>query len=679
VSCGGRALALLKRHGPTAFGLMLLIAALYVVQREFRSLAWADIRAALQATPAAALWAAAGFTFLAYLILTAYDRLGSVYAGHPVSYARTSLASFVAYTLANNLGFATVSGAAVRYRFYAAWGMPPVAIAKVVAFTSLTFGLGGFALGGLVLVFEPEVLPFFREGTPRWAMQAVGILLWGIVGAYVMLARFVPRFRLFGHQIELPGLRMALTQTLLASADVAATALIFWALLPPVPGLTFLHFLGIYVAAYTAGIAANLPGGIGVFDGAILFGLSGQVPTPQIVGALMLFRLYYYIVPLFLAGLLFAGFELSQRRHMLERLGPARGVAISFEVPAMAALTALAGLALLVIGAVPVKPIAPDGLFGLLAEAGSHFAASVVGSLLLVAAYGLTRRLAIAWWAGLVLLTHGVIITWARGEPAWLVAAFIVIAALLGATRPAFYRRARLTSEPLTREAALALAATAICGLTLAFVAYHGAYGEWSWWGLVLSAEVPPTLRFTVGMAAILLLVAAGWLLRPARLPVLAYDAAVREKLAALGAWAPAEGGADGAVFGEAGRAGFAFVKRDGIWLALGDPAGEARDRISAIWRFRDICAQEGVDPAFFGVGPGLLRVYADIGLTAFPLAGEEGEPRFLACQAERDLASLLPLLPGGGAAPAALATPAPRGHSTAGRPYSEEPPCASP
>lgn len=646
MSIGARALALAKRHGPTAFGLLLLCGALYVVQREFRSLSWHDILGSLRAMPAAALWKASGFTLLAYVILTAYDRLGSVYAGHPVSYLRTSLASFCAYSLANNLGFATVSGAAVRYRFYAAWGLPPVAIAKVVAFTSLTFGLGGFALGGAVLMFEPDVLPFFGDGAPRWAMQAVGALLWCIVGAYILLARFVPHFRMFGHQIDLPGFRMALAQTALASADVGVTALIFWALLPAAEGLTFLHFLGIYIAALSAGIAANVPGGIGVFDGAILFGLSGHLPASEAVGALLLFRLFYYIVPLFLAGLMFAGFEVSQRRHILERLAPERGVAISFEGPAMAGLAAIAAVTLIFIGALPPKPNVLDGVFDLLDDASSHLAASVVGSLLLVSAYGLLRRLTIAWWAAVLLLLNGAAITWLRGEPWWLTGLFLLQAALFTAFRPAFYRRARLLAEPLSAEALGALAAGAICGLTLAMVAYSGRYADMSWWGVVLSAEAPPSLRFAVGLAAVLLLVAAARLLRPARVPALPYDAAVRERLLALGAMAPVECGADGAVFGEAGRAGFAFVRRGGIWLGLGDPAGEERDRVSAIWRFRDICDQAGVRPAFWRVGPGLLRVYADIGLTAFALEAEGSMPRYLACRAEQDLEALLPLLP---------------------------------
>jgi phosphatidylglycerol lysyltransferase len=180
----------------------------------------------------------------------------------------------------------------------------------------------------------------------------------------------------------------------------------------------------------------------------------------------------------------------------------------------------------------------------------------------------------------------------------------------------------------------------------LTTVAYQGEYADLSWWGLVMAGEVPASLRFAVGLAGVLLLVAAVRMLRPARPPALPYTEALRDTLAGFGALAPAPGGADGAVLGDGGRAGFAFVKRDGIWLALGDPGGEERDRVSAIWRFRDICEREGVDPAFWSVGPSLLRVYADIGLTAFPLAAANGQRRYLACRAERDLDALLPLLP---------------------------------
>ena len=202
-----------------------------------------------------------GLTVLAYLVLAAYDKLGSAYAGRPVSWPKSLLASFCGYSLAHNLGFAAVSGAAVRYRLYSAWGLTPLEIAKVVGFTSLTFGLGGMALGGLVLVIEPEVVPWFGTHLPHWALQALALPLWGVVIAYVVLSRFTRHVRIFRHEIDLPSPRMALMQTMLATVDVAMTAAIFYTLLPPAEGLTFLRFVGIYLAAYAVGIAATCRAG----------------------------------------------------------------------------------------------------------------------------------------------------------------------------------------------------------------------------------------------------------------------------------------------------------------------------------------------------------------------------------------------------------------------------------
>ena len=640
-------LPVLKRHGMTVFGLILLVVAIFVAQREFRDLSVAQIRAALHAIPTATLWIAAGWTVLAFAVLTIYDRLGSVYAGHPVSYARTSLASFCAYTLAHNLGFAAVSGAAVRYRFYAAWGLPPLAIAKVVAFTSLTFGLGGFALGGLVLVIEPEVLPGLGNHVPHWIMQALGLVMWGLVVAYITMSRIRSHVTLFGHRVDLPGFRMALAQTTLASVDVAVTAMIFYALLPAAEGLTFLHFLGIYIAAYIAGIAASLPGGIGVFDLAIVIGLRPWMPEAEVVGALLVFRLYYYIVPLFLAGLMFAGFEVAQRRHMFARLVAEQRVADALEVPVIAGLVGLGGTVLIFLGALPTRSSALPDWAGYEAAVASHFAASVVGSLLLVMAYGLLRRLKIAWGMSILLLLNGALICWLREDGALLWGAFLLVALLVAAMRGGFYRDARLMREPLQPATLAALGVVSICAILLALVSYGGKVGDDSWLEVVVSPLAPDSLRFTVGLAEVLLLVGMARLLRPVKQRPAPWTPEVRARLRGFGGAAPEV--ADGAIFGDAGRAGLAFMKRDGVWLAIGDPVGEERDRISAIWRFRDICERAGVEPAFWQVTPALLRIYGDIGLTAFPLAPPKaGEPqRYLACRAEKDLEKLMALLPG--------------------------------
>jgi len=144
----------------------------------------------------------------------------------------------------------------------------------------------------------------------------------------------------------------------------------------------------------------------------------------------------------------------------------------------------------------------------------------------------------------------------------------------------------------------------------------------------------------------VLLLAGTVQLLRPLfREPE--WTPATRAKLARLGALDPEA--ADGAVFGEAERAGFGILKCPGIWVGLGDPAGDTKDAISAIWRFRDLCERAGVEAAFWGIGPRYLRYYADIGLQPVPLAADGTDKAVhLAMQAERDPESIRPLVPEG-------------------------------
>src|ERR1700761_8226472 len=198
------------RHLPPVLGVALLIGAIFVVQREFRHLRLKDIEQALGAIPFYALVFSFVWTILSYFILTFYDRLGTIYAGHKVSYGRVAFASFCAYALSHNIGFAAVSGAAVRYRLYAHWGLTPLQIGKTVAFCSLTFALGGMVLGGAILFAEPRAIPFFGPHLPKIALYGVGALLWVTVLGYVTLSKVFGRLRVLGHDIELPGWRMAI-------------------------------------------------------------------------------------------------------------------------------------------------------------------------------------------------------------------------------------------------------------------------------------------------------------------------------------------------------------------------------------------------------------------------------------------------------------------------------------
>ncbi len=615
------------RSLPALLGAALLFAALFAVRRTFHDLRLATVGRALAAIPPATLALAAAFTVASYAGLTLYDRLGTIYAGRRVGYRRVAFASFCAYALSHSLGFAAVSGAAVRYRLYAQWGLTPRQIARVVAFCSLTFGLGGMVLGGAILFLRPRAVPVLGA-LPLAAVYAGGALLWGIVALYVGLARLVGTLHLFGHAIELPGFRMALAQVALATADVALTATIFWVLLPPAPGLGWLVFLGVYVAAYSAGLAANVPGGLGVFDSAVLFGLAPFIPAPRVVAAIVVYRLCYYVVPLFLAGALFAGNEALLRGAALLGARPRRlhGVpAPEFALTGAIATVGLSGVLLLGLGVLVPPPAA-----GLAAR----FGPSVLGAVLVLLGAALARRVTVVWWLALLALAAGTLLVVHRGDPTWVALVPAASALMLMPFRARFYRPARWFGGRLDGATAASLLALVVGVLGLALFRHAS------------PASLGP--RVSLALTVIPGLLALWFLLRPGRVRAEPWDDAARARLAPpAGLPAP-----EGVVWGEAGRAGIPFRRVGRVLLGLGDPTGAEADRISAIWRLRDLAAQEGRDPAVWRAGEGLLRVYADLGLTALPL-GADGLPAedaapdagLLVCVAGRDLAYLIPRL----------------------------------
>ncbi len=665
------------RHLPAALGVILLFGAIYVVQHEFRHLNMRDVGRALERIPTSALLQAGAWNLAAYGVLTFYDRLATIYAGRRISYARTAFASFCAYALAHNLGFAAVSGAAVRYRLYSHWGLTPAQIAKVIAFCSLTFGLGGMSLGGAILFFEPRAVPWFGTHLPHVILLACGILMWAVVSTYVFLSTRYPVLRWRTHSIELPGWKMALTQVVLATADVAVTASIFYALLPHTPGLTWLRFLAVYLGSYAAGLVANVPGGLGVFDAAVLLGLSQYLPAPVVLSATFVFRLFYYIIPLFLAGAMFAANEVMLRGRRLVPLAGQNAIAFpgapgapgaenptgatrwsepDFAVAASVGATAVCGAMLLSIGLVDTHPdfswLDPD--LAAFASSAGQYVPSLIGAALMVLAVGLSQRVTLAWGATIVMLLAGAGVTALQGEPAW-VPGFLVVAALSVAPfRDAYYRHARLISHTLRPGTILPLLGLLASIMWLAnFEPRVRLLSQTSWWAVIISRQMPTSVRAALALVVLLLLAAIWGVIRPGRVIAQPWNAESRLRYAAFGALPPAE--ADGMVTGEAGRAGIAFRRLPRVLLGINDPAGAESDRVSAIWRLRDLAQQEGRDAAIWRAGPELLKIYGDLGLTAVPL-GPDGLPlgrdapipprHYLCCVAERDLNALLPVLP---------------------------------
>jgi hypothetical protein len=118
--------------------------------------------------------------------------------------------------------------------------------------------------------------------------------------------------------MRLPGVGVTLRQLALGAMDVIAGAAVLYVLLPQGANVPFATMLAAYVFACLLGIASHAPGGIGVFEATMLLALPG-VPREPLLGALLVYRLCYYLIPFLLALTLLGVRELSLRASRMRR------------------------------------------------------------------------------------------------------------------------------------------------------------------------------------------------------------------------------------------------------------------------------------------------------------------------------------------------------------------------
>ena len=76
----------------------------------------------------------------------------------------------------------------------------------------------------------------------------------------------------------------------------------------------FGHFLEIYLLAQLAGLISQVPGGLGVFESVMLLMAPEAMSAPQLLGALVVYRGVYYLLPLVLATVALGIEELIRRQ-----------------------------------------------------------------------------------------------------------------------------------------------------------------------------------------------------------------------------------------------------------------------------------------------------------------------------------------------------------------------------
>jgi glycosyltransferase 2 family protein len=327
---------ILHRLG-VAISVAVIGIACYVLYHMLRHIEADEVIEAIKSTEPHQIAEAALFVAAGYFTLTFYDMFAVRAIGHGnIPYRINALAAFTSYSIGHNVGASVFTGGAVRYRIYSAHGLNAIDVAKICFLAGLTFWLGNAAVLGLGIAYHPEAAASI-DLLPVWLNRIVAIAI--IVGlvAYVVWVWTEPRVVGRGPwTVVLPGGPLTLLQIAIGIVDLGFCALAMYVLVPDEPNLGFVVVAVIFVSATLLGFASHSPGGLGVFDAAMLVGL-WQMDREDLLAGMMLFRLLYYIVPFVISVILLTFREViitarSKRLRQaaslsLDAAGPARTAA----------------------------------------------------------------------------------------------------------------------------------------------------------------------------------------------------------------------------------------------------------------------------------------------------------------------------------------------------------------
>jgi hypothetical protein len=260
-----------------------------------------EVIAALKATPAHRIAIAAAFVAGGYFTLTFYDWFALRTIGHSeIRYRVAALSGFTSYAVGHNIGATVFTGGAVRYRIYSGYGLTAVDVAKICFVAGLTFWLGNAAVLGLSVVIEPHAATPITQ-LPAWINRGIAAVILGVLFSYLGWVWTAPRE--LGKRewsVTLPNGPSTLVQMCIGVFDLGCCAMAMYMLLPADPHVGFVTILVVFVSATLLGFASHAPGGLGVFDAAMLVAL-WQFDKEDLIAGLLLFRLLYYLVPFVIA------------------------------------------------------------------------------------------------------------------------------------------------------------------------------------------------------------------------------------------------------------------------------------------------------------------------------------------------------------------------------------------
>lgn len=625
--------------------LLAALAAFFMVGREITTyhLTWASAGEILQDFHGQPLLLALLATILGYGVLATYDLLAAHHLKYKIDWHKTLLVSFISFAVSNNTGHAMVTGGSIRYRFYSGWGLGAVEIGKIIVFSSVTYLLGAATLLCIAYFFipEPELHnPQLLGGHFSWLIWAVMLLL-GIY--WLLIATGRHSIQWWKLNLVIPPARITALQSVAGICDLLLAGIVLYCLLYPSTHMHFMWFFTLYIVAQLTGLFSQVPGGIGIFEGAFLYLVGDSYDHQIILMALLTYRLIYFLLPLLIAFIVFVIYQRVELRDSWNKIPGVMHIQYTIKtislflhkrLPLLLSVSlVIAGALLLVSGSTPGLPDRLEQLTAIidlpLIEL-SHLLSSVIGIFLLILARAILLRINTAYPLTLLLLGAGILFSLTKGldyeEAIFLSLLFI----LFVPCKSYFYRKSNIDMQWLTPKWVGLIIAIVSISILIGFIAYREVdYAHELWWQFELDSNVSRFLRTTLLVSIIVCLALFHYLLGRGRYkPHLPEQEELIEAEQVITATKNTEHyialSGDKYFFWSDSRDSFiAYIISKNYWIALNDPCGNAESFNQLVRKFRAHADLHGAKPVFYRVNTNHLPLYVDLGLNLVKL-GEE-------------------------------------------------------
>lgn len=306
-------------------GIFFFVLAAGMLWWQLRNYSLLDIAYAVLSIPLINLALACIACIAGYIALSLYDRLALKYVGGHVTWWKWMLAGMLGFAISNNAGHAVVSGGAIRYRLYTRWRIRGTDILKMLTLSGFTYFLGASAIVVIGYFLIPRAL-FQDSLSISMGLNSLFIFCTTILVAYFAITLLFHKksVKIGDIKFEIPSTNMAFQQTILGITDSVLAGLVLYFCLIPFVEIPFGTFIGLFVIAQTTGVFSQVPGGIGVFESVFLLALPDSIDKANIFGALLAYRIIYYVLPLIVIGSLFFVYERWLRSRMKKWLNEAK-------------------------------------------------------------------------------------------------------------------------------------------------------------------------------------------------------------------------------------------------------------------------------------------------------------------------------------------------------------------